>query len=109
MSDSKIVFSIEMDENKVPENIHWEATDSGDKGVADAMLISMWDKDEKNTLKIDLWTKDMLVDDMKLLVHQTMLTMSDTFQKATGEDEMADEMRAFAQRFGEKLGLIKKG
>ena len=109
MVESKIEFKIELDENKVPDSIKWEASDSGDKGVADAILISMWEKDEKNTLKIDLWTKNMLVDDMKLLYHQSMLTMADTFQKATGEDQMANEMREFAQNFGEKMGLIKQG
>lgn len=109
MAESKIEFQIELDDNKVPDNIKWEASDSGDKGSADAILISMWDKDEKNTLKIDLWTKNMLVDDMKLLFHQTMLTMADTFQKATGEDQMCNEMREFAQVFGEKMGLIKQG
>ena len=79
MGKSKITFDIDMDVNNVPESINWNATDTGDKGVADAVMISMWDKNEKNTLKIDLWTKNMMVDEMKMMLHQTMLTLSDTF------------------------------
>jgi gliding motility-associated protein GldC len=109
MAESIIEFQVDLDENKVPENINWQASDSGDKGTADAIMISMWDKNEKNTLKIDLWTKNMLVDEMKMLYHQTLLTMADTFEKATGETKMAREMRDFGQSFGEKMGLIKKG
>jgi len=109
MAKSVIEFNVDLDENKVPENINWHASDSGDKGNADAIMISMWDKDEKNTLKIDLWTKNMLVDEMKMLYHQSLLTMADTFEKATGETNMAKEMREFGQKFGEKMGLIQKG
>lgn len=107
-SNSEIKFAISLDENKVPQKIDWSTTDSDEKGKVDALLISMWDNKEKNTLRIDLWTKEMLVDDMKQLYHQTLLTMADTFARATGEDQIAAEMRNFAQEFGEKMGLVKR-
>jgi gliding motility-associated protein GldC len=109
MGKSKITFDIDMDVNNVPESINWDATDTGDNGVADAVMISMWDKNEKNTLKIDLWTKNMMVDEMKMMLHQTMLTLSDTFERATGDIHNAEEIREFAQRFGENVGIVKKG
>lgn len=109
MNSSKIEFKINLDEHKIPSEIEWLASDSGDRGEADAIIISMWDKNEKNTLKIDLWTKNMLVDEMKMLYHQTLLTMADTFDKATGETKAAQQMREFAQQFGESMGLIKRG
>jgi gliding motility-associated protein GldC len=64
--------------------------------------------DENNTLRMDLWTKDMLVDEMKQFYHQTLLSMADTLERATGEDKMAGDMRDFAQYFAEKLKLVDK-
>ena len=106
--DSEIKFNIKLNENQVPDLIQWEASDAGEKGVSDAILLQIWDAKDKNTLRIDLWTKHMLVDDMKLFFHQALLSMSDTFARATGEEEMALEMRDFAMHFGEKMELIKK-
>jgi len=59
-------------------------------------------------MKIDLWTKDLLADEMKRLVHQTLLGLSDTLERATDEKEAANEMRKFAQELGEKMDLFKK-
>ena len=71
-------------------------------------MIALWDAKENNTLRIDLWTKDMMVDEMKQFYHQCLLSMADTFDRATGEAETAKEMRGFAQHFGEKMELIVK-
>src|SRR5665647_3024670 len=69
-------------------------------------MIALWDTEEKNTLRIDLWTKDMMVDEMKQFYHQNLLSMADTFERATGEVEAAKAMRNFAQEFGERLNLL---
>ena len=107
---SDIVFSISLDENNVPEKITWEATDSGQPASeCKSVFVSLWDEKEENTLRIDLWTKEMMVDDMKKFVHQTMVTMADTFERATGEAEMAKDMREFSRYFAEKLKLIPPG
>jgi len=104
---SEIKFSVTLDENNVPENIVWEALDGKEKSVSKAAFISIWDAKENNTLKIDLWTKDMNVDDMKRFFHQTLLSMSDTLQRATGEDKMAGDMKDFCHHFAEKLNLLE--
>ena len=106
---STIAFDISLDENHVPDNISWRASDNGEGGDADATMLTIWDKKEKNTLRIDLWTKEMSVDDMKLFMYQSMLTMADTFSRATGEETMAKDMRHFAQTFGEKMEIVEKG
>ena len=106
---SEIKFQIGLDENKVPERIEWSATDGGvNHAKAKAMLLSVWDKKQGDTLKIDLWTKDMLADEMKRLIHQTLLGLSDSLERATNEKEAAEDMRKFAQHLGEKLDLFKK-
>lgn len=106
--NSEIKFNVELDENHVPEKMTWTSSDNKETGECDAALISIWDKKEKNTLKIDLWTKEMTTDDMKILYHQTLLTMSDALERSTGEDKMAYQMREFARYFGEEMGILHK-
>jgi len=69
---SDILLRVELDENRIPERLHWEAEDGGIiNQEAKAMLLSVWDHKTKETLRIDLWTKDMPMDEMKLFFHQT--------------------------------------
>jgi gliding motility-associated protein GldC len=107
MKKSDIVFTVGLDENHIPEEITWNAEDTGDKGAADAVMLAIWDSMQKEALRIDLWTKYMDTHDMKLFVFQSMMTMADSFERATGEELMAKEMREFGMRFGEKMELIK--
>ena len=109
MKKSEIKFTVTLDDNNLPEKIDWSAEDANEQSVSKAVMIALWDAKENNTLRIDLWTKDMMVDEMKIFYHQCLLSMADTFEKATGELEISKEMRGFAQHFGEKLNLIKKG
>lgn len=106
---SEIKFLVELDENRVPEKLTWTAQDGGVQlEEAKAMLLSIWDGKAQETFRIDLWTKDMPVDEMKLFFHQTLTAMADTFQRATQDEKMADTMRDFCDYFAEKLELIKK-
>jgi gliding motility-associated protein GldC len=109
MKQSDIRISIELDENNVPETIHWKASDAQAEAEAKAMILSVWDKNDRNTLRIDLWTKEMEVDEMKYFVHQTILTLADSFERATGESRMAATMRDFCEYYAEKLNLSGSG
>ena len=105
---SKVEFNIGLDENKVPESLHWTAEDGNIKNAeAKALMISVWDSNSKDTLKMDLWTKDMPIDEMKIFFHQTLVSMSQTFEKATNDDKMGATMRDFCEYFAEKLELKK--
>ena len=108
MKQSEIKFTVTLDENNLPEKIDWSATDENEQSSSKAVMIALWDAKENNTLRIDLWTKDFLADEMKQFYHQCLLSMADTFERATGEVEAAKEMRGFAQHFGEKMKLIVK-
>jgi len=106
---SEIKFTVGLDENKIPEKLTWDAKDGGiSNEETKAILISVWDPKKKETLKMDLWTKDMPLDEMKQFFHQTLLSMSDTFYKATNDEKMTATMRDFCNYFAEKLELIKK-
>ena len=105
---SEITFNIDLDENRVPEKINWTAPDGGvDNEKTKAILLSVWDHARQETLRIDLWTKDMPVDEMKKFFHQTLVSMASTFQTATGDEKMAATMRDFCDYFAEKLELVK--
>lgn len=105
---SKIELNVELDENRVPEKLNWSAQDGGvDNEDAKAIMLSVWDSKSQETLKIDLWTKDMPVDEMKLFFHQTLVTMSDTFMRATQDEKMTATMKDFCDYFAEKLELKK--
>ncbi|MFZ6051017.1 gliding motility protein GldC [Halocola ammonii] len=106
---SEINFQVELDENKVPEKITWEATDNNAKDECKAVMMSVWDEESQNTLRIDLWNKEMTVDEMKKFFHQTLLTMADTFERATNEEKMALMMRDFCDYFAEKMDLKAPG
>ena len=103
---SEIKFLLELDENRVPEKLTWTAQDGGVQlEEAKAMLLSIWDSKTKETLRIDLWTKDMPVDEMKIFFHQTLVAMSDTFERATQDEKMTATMKDFCEYFAEKLEL----
>ncbi len=106
---SKIEFTVEMDENRIPENIHWTAEDGGIKDESSkAIMLSVWDHQKKDTLRMDLWTKDMPIDEMKQFFHQTLVSMATTFERATNDEKMSATMRDFCHYFAEKLELTKK-
>lgn len=105
---SEIKLTVGLDENRVPEELTWSAQDGGvENEEAKAMMLSVWDSKNRESLKIDLWTKDMPVDDMKIFFHQTLTTMADTFMKATQDEKMTATMKDFCDYFAEKLELNK--
>ena len=103
---SQITLTVGLDENRVPEKLNWSAQDGGiDNEEAKAMLLSVWDSKNKESLKIDLWTKDMPVDEMKIFFHQTLVSLSDTFMKATQDEKMTASLKEFCEYFADKLDL----
>lgn len=105
MRTEEISISIELDENNVPEKLSWKATQNDNGAAIKAMILSVWDEKEQNAFRIDLWNKEMQVDEMKQFVHQTILTLADSFEKATNEKKMADTMRDFCDYYAEKMNI----
>lgn len=105
---SSIQLNVELDENKIPEKLFWSAEDGGiSHEEAKAVLLSVWDGSRKETLKIDLWTKDMPLEEMRIFFHQALLAMTDTFYRATQDEKMTASLRDFCAYFAEKLELPK--
>ncbi len=106
--EAKIEFNIKLNENNLPVEIKWDATDA-EKDVnklAEAILISIWDSKEKSTLSIDLWTDKMLINDMGFHYFQTFMKMADTFESSSKNREAAELIRKFAKEFGAKINIF---
>ncbi|MCB0514680.1 MAG: gliding motility protein GldC [Chitinophagales bacterium] len=105
-----IGLEIEMDNDNLPEKIYWDASNSPfeDKQSAKAFLLSIWDGEAKNTMKMDLWTKDMTIEEMNHFFFQSLFTLAETFQKATNDTETATKLKEFAKAFAQKQQLIKE-
>lgn len=101
---STINIQVELDEEKMPETIEWNAPDGGVDGMqkAKAFLLGMWDGEEKSALRIDLWTRKMMVDEMNDFYYQTLFGMADTYVRATRNTELANELKEFAKSFLKK-------
>ena len=103
---SEIKIKVGLDENRIPEELFWSADDGNiDNMEAKAAFLSMWDGINKDTYKINLWTKEMPMNEMKQFFHQTLLSMADSFEMATGDERMGATMRDFCDYFAEKTGI----
>jgi gliding motility-associated protein GldC len=104
MTENSIQIQVQLDENKMPAEISWSAPDNTPENTrkAKAFLLSLWDGSDKAALRIDLWTKDMMIDEMEDFFYQTLMTMADTYKRATRHDDLAGEMKSFAKSFFQK-------
>ena len=101
---SEIKINVGLDENRVPEAILWSADDGNikDKEVK-AAFLSVWDSADKETFRVNLWTKDMPINEMKQFFHQTLVSMQETYKTATGDDKMSETMKDFNDYFLENM------
>lgn len=108
IKNSNIEISVSFDRNKIPSDIKFKSDDGEGKSVScKGMLLSFFEKESLDTLKIDLWTKDMQVVEMDRFFFQTLRALADTYQKATNNNSLANDMQRFVHYFGEKTEIIK--
>ena len=105
MENKEIKVIVGLNEQKMPEQLVWSAEGQPEK-VAKAMLLSLFDKNTRETVRIDLWTTDMQVVEMDRFFFQTLRALADTYQRATGNTPLANDMQLFAQHFGEKTEIL---
>ncbi len=105
MKKSNIHFTVELDTNNVPEKIFWDATEKPQPGPSETKSISvaLWDHAEKNTLRIDLWSKDMPVDEMKRFYIDCIGGIAQSILSSTGDEFMANETSALCEKLVEHI------
>ena len=110
MKTAEIKLTIDLDDDNIPTNIVWESTDAQNKEAlpVKSIMLALWDQNYRNTLRIDLWTKDMPVDDMKRFFYETLQTMGDSFLRATGEKNIVEDLRDYCAHFADKMELTQQ-
>jgi len=113
MSDKKsqIKIDVDLDNQKIPESIKWSSTDNPEnKDVQEckAFILSIFDKEHKDTLRIDLWTKEMQVAEMDRFVYFTLRGIAETYNRATNNTDLANQIGKFSEFFGEEAGILPK-
>lgn len=105
MKKSTITVDVFLDDQKIPEQITWNASDSTAdiNQQAKAMCLAFWDGADRTAMRIDLWTKTMMMDEMADFYYQMMMTMGDTFKRATNQPELGEDMKKFAKAFMDKF------
>ncbi|NJM93726.1 MAG: gliding motility protein GldC [Cytophagales bacterium] len=105
MKKSEINFLVELDHENVPERMLWQATDSDAEAPQEtkAISIALWDQQNLNSLRIDLWTKDMPVDEMKRFFIDCLGGMAQTVLSATGDEYMSNELNTLCEKLVEHI------
>ncbi len=103
-------MTVDLDSANLPTQIMWQASEGQEDGPVScaSMMLSVWDSEKKTTAAIDLWTKDATIEDLNLYFYQVIHKMADTYLRATKSEDMANLIHEFGEKFGEKLGLLKR-
>tara|TARA_Y100000813_G_scaffold197787_1_gene183877 strand:- start:1300 stop:1632 length:333 start_codon:yes stop_codon:yes gene_type:complete len=105
MKKSEIKFVVTLDKENIPEKIEWMAEDSLNPDLSDtkSISISLWDEKKKNTLRIDLWTKEMNTDDMKRFYIDCLGGLSQSILNSTGDEFMSKETNKLCDKLIEHI------
>ena len=103
--NADINFKVTLEENNLPVDIQWLSSDGKSKEYkkCNAIAVSIWDPEEKNSYSIDLWTKDMTVEEMQVFFFQNLIAMAETLENATGNKFIVDEMKTFCNQLDKKI------
>jgi len=103
---AEIRLIVDLDADNLATRIVWQAADvPGGPSQCHSLLLSLWDAEKKTTAAIDLWTRNMTVDDMNAFFYQVLHKMADTYRRATKNESVAQSISEFAHEFGDRLGL----
>jgi gliding motility-associated protein GldC len=106
-----ITIRVGLNSENMPMKIEWSAQDMHPHGVFEeckAMSVALFDKEQRDTLRIDLWTKELQVMEMDNFMFKLLQSLSGTYLKATQNKEMAEDLARFAHYFGQKTEIIPK-
>lgn len=105
MKKSHINFTVELDDKDIPEKITWSASDKPDGEMTEtkSMSISLWDQVQKNTMRIDLWSKDMPVDEMKRFYIDCIGGLAQSALSATGDEVFSNALNETCEKLVKHL------
>lgn len=109
MKASEINFKVELDQNNIPEKIWWDATEKPEPGFSEtkSISISLWDHVQKNTMRIDLWSKEMPVEEMRRFYIDCLGGLSQSVLSATGDEFMSGEINLLCEKLAKHIATLK--
>ena len=108
---SEIKIQVELGADRIPEKIVWDSSDSPENQKpteCKAFILSLFDKEYKDTFRIDLWTKEMQVAEMDRFVYFTLKGITETYHKATQNNQLSNHLAQFTEFFGQESGILPK-
>jgi gliding motility-associated protein GldC len=110
MKESKINLRVTLDKDSVPEKIYWNATDKdGGEEETKTFSLSIWDAPNQSTLRIDLWNKEMPVDEMKRFYIDCLGGLAQSILNATGDEFMSSAMNRLCDKLVKHIEEEEKG
>jgi len=109
MSEYKnIALRVNLGSDFVPESIEWRADSNQEHwGPAKAFLLSIFEANSQDTLKLDLWTKDFQMNEMDRFMYYTLKSLCESYLKATNNVDLANDFQSFIEHFGVQTELLK--
>lgn len=110
LNKKQIRINVELDKDNMPERISWDADDSGmsEPREAKSLMLSLWDREDSTTMRFDLYTKDLYVDEMHKHFLQSLITMTENYVRATGNKFALSDMSAFCDKLSIKIEEAEK-
>ena len=95
MPQAQIDICVELDEKRLTERILWRAEEATDDQTRDAkaLHLSCWDEKEQQTMRIELWTKNMSQNEMKRFYIDMLGSMSQSILQSTGDEYISKRLR----------------
>ncbi len=105
MKESQINLRVELDEENIPEKIYWDATDKSGEGEEEtkSFSLSIWDHNNLSTLRIDLWNKEMPIDEMKRFYVDCLGGLAQSVMNSTGDEFMSSAMNRLCDKMVKHL------
>ena len=98
---SHIHIKVELDDDNIPDKISWDASDKPANIPSDtkAVSVALWDEKSMNTMRMDLWTKEMTIEEMKRFFVNCLGGLAQTILNSTGDEYLSNETNALCDKF----------
>jgi gliding motility-associated protein GldC len=100
-TESEIILSVTLDQDRIPVKMTWDATSAGmeSKKACKSMILSFWDESGNSSYRLDLWTKDMSINEMHRFTFETMMAVTETYERATSDKQGMDSIKKSLLQF----------
>ena len=99
--ESHIDIRVELDEQRIPVRIFWQAEEDSEAAPKEtkALYLSCWDDVHQQTLRMELWTKQLRIEEMKRFYIDMLGSMSQGILSATGDAYMSEQLKKLCKEF----------